>query len=428
MRRRMKRLWTELVPPLLSWMTPKKRGSVAVVSLQFEGQFAADGREMALHLARSAPDIDVFWVARDKEDVRRVREMGVRAVHSRWSWLLPINRAEYVMVDGIRGSLGLGRYRFLQLWHGTGFKNIGLLNTHRKGLRRLLVRWFNAKTEVVFAGSAEDGRRKQLALEINRAAVTGMPRSDALLRMGEGRPEVEDEEGPPDANEGATRAEEPEYRVLYAPTFRDTTMGKPPFTRSEWERLSEVMTKTNGVFMVKRHPSDELLEVPTNLRGIREVTSECEDIQELLARTDFLVTDYSSIVTDFVLTGRPVAFLHHDLEEYLDRNRSMYYPFPDILPGPFARSGTEIVDMLESGAWKTCGRERPGYRKFEGRFHRFRDGKAAERIEQEIRWLAGLPTSVRIASEGAKDGGPLATLGGEEEGVEAREPEVTKVA
>ena len=62
---------------------------------------------------------------------------------------------------------------------------------------------------------------------------------------------------------------------------------------------------------------------------------------DMLAVTDVLITDYSSIFIDFLATGRPVLFYAPDIAEY-ESSRGFYLPFEDW-PGPVCREIDELV-------------------------------------------------------------------------------------
>ena len=58
------------------------------------------------------------------------------------------------------------------------------------------------------------------------------------------------------------------------------------------------------------------------------------DISELFLISDVLVTDYSSSMFDFAVTGRPMVFFTYDLERYRDHVRGFYFDFDAEAPGP----------------------------------------------------------------------------------------------
>ncbi len=49
--------------------------------------------------------------------------------------------------------------------------------------------------------------------------------------------------------------------------------------------------------------------------------SDRRDINELYLAADVLVTDYSSVMFDFAVTGKPIVYFPYDLEDYRDAGR-----------------------------------------------------------------------------------------------------------
>jgi CDP-glycerol glycerophosphotransferase len=79
--------------------------------------------------------------------------------------------------------------------------------------------------------------------------------------------------------------------------------------------------------------------------GYRDVTS-WPDIAELYLAADVLLTDYSSAMFDFALTGRPMLFYTYDLDEFRDRMRGFYFDFEACAPGPLLFTTAEVADAL----------------------------------------------------------------------------------
>jgi hypothetical protein len=70
------------------------------------------------------------------------------------------------------------------------------------------------------------------------------------------------------------------------------------------------------------------------------------DISDLYLAADVLVTDYSSAMFDFALTGRPMLFYAYDLEQYQRSLRGFYFDFAPQAPGRLLRSTEEVLDAL----------------------------------------------------------------------------------
>ena len=70
------------------------------------------------------------------------------------------------------------------------------------------------------------------------------------------------------------------------------------------------------------------------------------DVSELYLAADVLVTDYSSTMFDFAVTGRPMAFLTYDLADFQHRVRGFYFELADEAPGPLVETTSELIGVL----------------------------------------------------------------------------------
>src|SRR5690606_22095827 len=103
--------------------------------------------------------------------------------------------------------------------------------------------------------------------------------------------------------------------VLFAPTFRDWK------SNSFQDTLRDIQTLSNGIdkntvvllrlhYLLSNHISQ--LELPENIINV----SDYSDVQELYLISDILITDYSSVMFDYALLGRPIILYCYDLNEY----------------------------------------------------------------------------------------------------------------
>ena len=95
--------------------------------------------------------------------------------------------------------------------------------------------------------------------------------------------------------------------------------------------------------MAKLHPNIAEKSAQMNLdpQVVRNA-SDYPDIQELYLACDALITDYSSVMFDYMVTGKPCFLYVNDLAAYKS-DRNFYY---DIDKLPFARA--ENNDQLEA--------------------------------------------------------------------------------
>ena len=101
---------------------------------------------------------------------------------------------------------------------------------------------------------------------------------------------------------------------------------------------------------------------------------------EYLACADVLLTDYSSSMFDFALTGRPCFLFAPDREHYEKRERGFYMSY-DALPFPASYTGGELLEKI-----KTFDKEsyKQKIAKFLAAIGDAEDGRASERITRCI--------------------------------------------
>lgn len=61
-----------------------------------------------------------------------------------------------------------------------------------------------------------------------------------------------------------------------------------------------------------------------------------------------MITDYSSIFIDFLLTKKPIIFYLYDLNQYLEKNRKMYFNYNDIILKKLViKKEDDLIKILE---------------------------------------------------------------------------------
>jgi CDP-ribitol ribitolphosphotransferase len=101
--------------------------------------------------------------------------------------------------------------------------------------------------------------------------------------------------------------------ALYAPTFRGRGPHKRGSAALDGERLRAALPP-EWILVLKGHPNLDPSEMPT--KGYDVVIDPAVEINELLALTDVLITDYSSSIFEYALLRRPLIVLMGDLREY----------------------------------------------------------------------------------------------------------------
>ena len=69
------------------------------------------------------------------------------------------------------------------------------------------------------------------------------------------------------------------------------------------------------------------------------------ETNDLLFAVDLLITDYSSIVYEYSILGRPMLFFAYDLDDYV-ASRDFYEPYESFVPGRIVRTFAELLDAI----------------------------------------------------------------------------------
>lgn len=232
----------------------------------------------------------------------------------------------------------------LQTWHGTALKRIGLdsvdTNDHTKFenfIRPDVKKEGNQQTDIFISGSTFMTEVYHRALGYSKEiSLTGTPRTDVFFNKRHDIVEkVRRSFGIPDVNN----------IILYAPTFRPG--GSFEYYDIDLSSIKDFFTKKEGheyVIMVRLHPN--IAAKSDDLRKFLSYdyidASFYPDMQDLLCATDVLVTDYSSVMFDFMFTYKPVILYTPDKDIY---NRGFYFDI-DSLPFVKINNNEEIYTEL----------------------------------------------------------------------------------
>ncbi|MDH6135963.1 CDP-glycerol glycerophosphotransferase [Kitasatospora sp. MAA4] len=172
--------------------------------------------------------------------------------------------------------------------------------------------------------------------------------------------------------------------VLYAPTWRDDHRGGTGYRLDLRIDLYAARRALGAdhVLLVRPHAhvQDPL---PGAGDGFLYNVGDYPDVRDLLLIADVLVTDYSSILFDFAITGRPMLFFTYDLEHYRDDLRGFYLDFEEHAPGPLLETSDQLIAALRDLPAATEGYAQR-YRAFRRTFCGQDDGQASARV---VDWM-----------------------------------------
>ncbi|MBF4769176.1 CDP-glycerol glycerophosphotransferase family protein [Nocardioides agariphilus] len=300
---------------------------------------------------------------------------------------------------GINLPFGLSpnRRNFINLWHGIPLKRFGFAGLDLQGrVRRALGREHGA-CRAVIASSRLDALAMQAALHpltLDHMWVTGLPRNDFIVR--------EEEQLPADLRAALERLRvEVAGRslVLFLPTFKqDQFDAYYEFDQAEIAWLKDWCVRHNAVIGVREHMADTARtysEMLAPLDPIDLSSRRYPDLEVLYRAADALVTDYSSCIVDFLLTGRQVISFAYDYERYAQEERGLFYHLDDVLPGPVCRDFAQLSTALDSVFDEQTPEQRAEYEWRRRLFFDHLDDRAASRVVDNVKRLYVGPDEAR---------------------------------
>ena len=262
---------------------------------------------------------------------------------------------------------------YLQTWHGTPLKRIhhDVLWAPEGRLVRLdrdIALW-----DVLLSPNAASTPRLAGAFGYRgRLAETGYPRNDALTGPGA--------EAVRDRTRAAMGLTSQQTAVLYAPTWRDQEVfgGSGPLALPLDVAALRAALPDDVVVLVRAHNmvTGRLASEP--LPGVLDVSYH-PDIRDLYLAADALVTDYSSVMFDFAITGKPIVLSAPDLEAFAGTLRGFYFDLGPVAPGPLTTSLEELAGALGDLPGVAAGHA-DAYTAFRSTFCSLEDGHATDRV------------------------------------------------
>jgi len=274
--------------------------------------------------------------------------------------ICPVPASAYVRKNSVRGYWYFLRARYvicthnyfynvrsghgqkqINLWHGNGYKRLAT-NTYR-GDYTLATSPLYQKVQAEAVGVRED-----------HVLVTGLPRNDLLFEEADSLKRL-----------GIDKST---YRniIIWLPTYRVArdgrrdsenaaeTFGASDVLGSHGEAINEILKKNNTLLLIKPHPMDILNDVDAeSFDHVRFVPNDVLiekgiNLYHLMNETTALISDYSSVIVDYLLLDQPIAIVSGDIDVFRDHRGYVFDNLEDYLPGPVITTREGFLDYLEN--------------------------------------------------------------------------------
>lgn len=327
------------------WVLPIKKNSI-MVEVNWGNGYGDSPKYICEELHSKNPGCEIFWSI--KKNVNK---------NCFPSYITPIERNSLIyfylmarckmIISNVRMAESFKKRRnqfYIQTWHGFGAKKV------EKDVELKLAREYVDKAkndskniDIMISNSKKATEIYKTAFWYDGKIIeSGFPRNDILLSI----------EKQKKIRSKLTKVYpiiENKSVVLYAPTFRnDHNLDCYNIDIEMVVKYLNNKFNKDFIFLLRLHPnvsflSGELLK--NKLNNVLDV-SDFDDMQELLSISDVLITDYSSSITDFLITEKPCFIFATDVEEY-KKDRDFYFEL-ETITGEISRSNEELCDSI----WK----------------------------------------------------------------------------
>lgn len=348
----------------------------AVLFESFQGKVIGDSPLDIFHeVKRQHPGLKLFFTNQPSKTEAPVGAIGL--VHGSREWLKALATSKYLVNNTNFPPYFTKRSEqiYLQTWHGTPLKRLGHdiedaapLPVYLNMMDREALSWNylispNNFCTQIFPKAFKYG---------GEILETGYPRNDRLVT------------NPKEVREKVRRQLGVDMQtklVLYAPTWRDykrTATGN-------WQTVNFIDSSTvmpEGFRLAFRGHTNTHAAHSAAVAGDAIDVTNYPDVTELYLAADILITDYSSVMFDFTVTGKPVLFLAPDIQEY-ESKRGFYFDFVAEAPGPICKNVGEVIGALKN-LNQVSENYSAKYKDWQQKFNSLEDGAAAKRVVQRV--------------------------------------------
>lgn len=151
--------------------------------------------------------------------------------------------------------------------------------------------------------------------------------------------------------------------ILWMPTWRrhvkkgnnsESKIDFPVLNSNNIHILNHYLEKENILLIIKLHPNQyDLKFLHTKYSNIKVIKNEDLakrniELYQIFSEVDALLTDYSSVFFDFLLTMKPIGFVIEDINDYGNKRGFVIENPLEIMPGEKIYNLNELLRFLNN--------------------------------------------------------------------------------
>ena len=348
----------------------------------YSGNSYMDNTKYLFEFLNKRSNYNVVWFTKSRGLLVELRSKGYKVIYAlSLDAIKLLRKARFIfLTHGVYDVLPIDfspNTEIIMTWHGTVIKDItedfDATYSYKKWVRILKLKSYpNQYINYVLTPAKEKYEHEILTsafrVTSDKILDLGYPRNDILFNDNlEFKQKLREKYGIPDNIKRV---------ILYVPTFRDAGSLRFPFKNKDLEDLNKILEEMDSVFLFKGHAYEKKINFG-ELKCISLVRKP-SDIQELLIISDLVISDYSSVIFDYLLTMKPIILFPYDLDIYT-KGRGLHYDLRDIAPGPIVFEVEKLIESIRN-VEKLDSKYRDIREKVRDRFNKYNDGKSIERL------------------------------------------------
>ncbi|BBB24138.1 conserved hypothetical protein [Isorropodon fossajaponicum endosymbiont JTNG4] len=165
----------------------------------------------------------------------------------------------------------------------------------------------------------------------------------------------------------------------------------PSGRRHKWnnnidlKKMNEFLLHNNSALIIRSHRAEKspihLNKTHSNIYASSSYSQEWSDVVDELIGVDVLISDYSSLTHEFLITNRPVLVYLPDYQELIDAGGSAVNFDLDI-PSDRINTFDNLLESMDSTIQQTYSYDK--YNKLANKYHLYQDGDSSKRVYEHI--------------------------------------------
>lgn len=327
---------------IINWLVPKRNNQIAIYGRRMLNDNAETLLDYLIDEKYNNRYTIKVCITKEVNSSKYSNTHNVIIVHNPISTILTLFRSLRIFHThgmSVCSFIPCRKQIIFNLWHGSPLKTIGALASNI----------CHPETDSYFLCASPffaTINKRCFLLNDKQVFIGSNPRNDLLFTNSN--------------NDYLNKIRQGRKVIVYMPTFRkseglgrkDSNIDFPLINQANIQPLDTFLAQNNLLLIIKPHPYQNHIRL-FDAKCSNIIILKNEDLNrnglhlyELLASTDALISDYSSVYFDYLLLNRPIAFVTIDLDSYQGlRGFTVENPY-DIMPGAKIKDLNDFKQFL----------------------------------------------------------------------------------